>query len=298
MLIPIVSRINRFLYFVKFGCIPALVDLLVKFSTRKSQSICNPSRPLTILVNNEVFAHAVTHDSAWISSGEHQLGNSVISTGYSARVPVYDPMNDTDNYLDLKYFAGIAYLAKTGSLKLRTSAHLLSERDYQPSGRFSGYGYDDLNLFAHVETEPIDAWSLSELGGGQASWPHNSDVLRDHIESIGDDRYRQLRDCLGQSNSQDAWHIRTAEKYGAFCFLTMDRPLLRAIESQKGNPAIKSLTTRVMTPSQLGEHLRLSKILPVWMSYHDGDAPVHTELHMPNQQRAKYPKKSIKDQKR
>lgn len=291
LLIPIVSRINRLLYFFKFSCIPTLVDLLVKLSTRKSRSICSPSRPLTILIDNQVLDHAVTHDSAWISTGDHRLGDSVFSTGYSARVPVHEPMNDTENYRDLKYLAGIAHLAKTGSLKVRTSAHLLAERDYQPSGRFRGYGYEDLNLLGRVEIKPIDAWLPSELGGDQSSWPYTGYTLRDHIERIGDDRYRQLRDCLGQSNSQDAWHIRTAEKYGAFCFLTMDRPLLRAIESQKGNAAIRSLTTRIMTPSQLGDHLRLSEISPVLMSFHDGDAPVHAELHMPGQKRAKYPKR-------
>jgi hypothetical protein len=283
---------NRLLYFWNFKCWPALVDLRVKWSTWKSRTICSPSSPLTILINNEVFSNAVTHDSAWISTGEHQLGNSVISTGYSARVPVHDPMNDTPDYRDLKYLAGIAHLAKTGSLKLRTSAHLLAERDYQPSGRFRGYGYEDLNLLGRLELEPIDAWLPSELGGGQSSWPcSNRAALREHIESIGDDRYRQLRDCLGQSNSQDAWHIRTAEKYGAFCFLTMDRPLLRAIESQKGHAAIKSLATKVWTPSQLGNYLRLSKISPVLMSYHDGDARVHRDIHMPNQERAKYPRR-------
>jgi hypothetical protein len=280
---------NRISYFLKFSCRPALVDLRVKWSTRRSRSICSPSRPLTILINNEVLDHAVTHDSAWITTGDDRIGDSVLSTGYSARVPVHDPMNITDDYRDLKYLAGIAHLAKTGSLKLRTSAHLLAERDYQPSGRFRGYGYEDLNLLRRVEIEPIDAWLPSELGGGQSSWPLTRDTLRDHIERIGDDRYRQLRDCLGQGNSQDAWHIRTAEKHGAFCLLTMDRPLLRAIESQRGHAAIKSLTTRVMTPSQLGSYLRLSEISPVLMSYHDGDAPVHTELHMPNQKRAKYP---------
>ena len=281
---------NRFFYFLKFSFRPALMDLRVKWSTRRSRPICSPNRPLTILIDNQVFGRAVTHDSAWISTGEHQLGNSVISTGYSARVPVHDPMNDTDDYRDLKYLAGIAHLAKTGSLKLRTSAHLLAERDYQPSGRFRGYGYEDLSLLGRAELEPIDAWLPSELGGGQSSWPYTRERLPEHIESIGDDRYRQLRDCLGPNNSQDAWHIRTAEKYGAFCFLTMDRPLLRAIESQRGHAAIKSLTTRVMTPSQLGNHLRLSEISPALMSYHDGDAPVHTELHMPGQKRAKYTK--------
>jgi hypothetical protein len=85
----------------------------VKWSTRKSRTICSPSNPLTILINNEVFSNAVTHDSAWISTGEHQLGNSVISTGYSARVPVHDPMNAAHDYRDLKYLAGIAHLAKT-----------------------------------------------------------------------------------------------------------------------------------------------------------------------------------------
>ncbi len=270
---------NRLLYFWNFKCRPALVDVCVKWSTRKSRTICSPSNPLTILINNEVFSNAVTHDSAWIS------------TGYSARVPVHDPMNDAHDYRDLKHLAGIAHLAKTGSLRLRTSAHLLAERYYQPSGRFRGYGYEDLNLLGRVELEPIDAWLPSELDGGQSSWPYTRESLPEHIERIGDDRYRQLRDCLGPKNSQDAWHIRTAEKYGAFCFLTMDYSLLKAIESQKGHAAIKSLATRVWTPRQLGNYLRLSEISPVLMSYHDGDAPVRRDIHMPNQERAKYPRR-------
>lgn len=66
--------------------------------------------------------------------------------------------------------------------------------------------------------------------------------------------YASLVAVLGRKNSQDAWHIYTAEKHNLFCFLTMDFKLVTCLEAQKNAPRIRSMKTAVMTPAAFIDH--------------------------------------------
>src|SRR5262249_28230638 len=115
-------------------------------------------KPLKILLDNSVLGFAVTHESAWISTGTKKWGGTVdIDTGYMARVPVHSAENRSEEYQNIRYLAGIAELAADGFLALHTSAELNGERWRQPLGRFKGYGWFDQSLFKGAQIATIDA---------------------------------------------------------------------------------------------------------------------------------------------
>ena len=90
---------------------------------------------------------------------------------------------------------------------------------------------------------------------------------------------------LGKRNSQDAYHIYTAEKEGLYCFLTMDFKLLKNIKSQVNNKIIKSLKTKILSPEDLGNELGLLPITLRAFSYHDASYPVREDLNWENSKR-------------
>jgi hypothetical protein len=257
--------------------------------------------PLLVLVDNTVLRHARTHASATIPTGEITLGDDVIPTFYSARIPVVDEVEITalDPTLSaahrktiamhesVKFLSGIAHLAKTGAIKLCTSAVLLAEQGWQPTGRFRGYGYDDLNLLSEIELQPIDGYFLSEIGGGTSDFPHARDSIKSFLDGMDDQRYKDIRCALGAHDTQDAWHIRTAEKFGALCFLTMDYSLLETLNRRRDNVVISSLTTKVWSPAALGEYLGLEQVSPNLISHYRADGPIRNEVDTPGQKRTK-----------
>lgn len=97
--------------------------------------------PIRLLVDNSVLAHAVTHETAWISTGQSLWGGvHPVETGYSARVRVHALDDQTETYRNICYLPGIAHLAKLGLIELCRSTELNAETDHQPIGRFRGYG--------------------------------------------------------------------------------------------------------------------------------------------------------------
>jgi hypothetical protein len=246
--------------------------------------------PPRILVDNTVLFHGITHETAWISTGKTKWGTRDVDTGYSARIPVRAPDKNSREYRSIRYLPGIAHLARAGRLQLMTSGELEVEQDYQPIGRFRGYGYFDLNIFRDVElslvdTRPDHVYGPSWLGLSSAE--HARD--RRLAEST-DPLFRALVSELGQSNSQDAWHIRTAEANGMFCFLTMDFKLLKALNSRAKSDAIRTLKTKVLTPEQFGKLIWLTPVNPALLSYENASWPVRPDLHWRDSKRHR-PKK-------
>ena len=294
----------------KDRCIPTWINLRVRWSVRKSKSICSPTVPLLVLVDNTVLRHATTHGSATIPTGEIMLGDDVIPSYYSVRIPVVDegeitaldPTSSAANrktiamYDSVKFLSGIAYLAKTGAIKLCTSAVLLAEQEFpskdkdgnpKPRPPFHEIGYDDLNLLSEIELEPIDGYFLSEIGGGTSKFPYTKERVESFLCGVDDARYKEIRNSLKAKDTQDAWHIRTAEKFGALCFLTMDYTLLETLEKRKDKSAISNLTTNVWSPADLGKYLGLEQMSPYLMSRNRADGPVQNEVDTPSRTRTK-----------
>jgi len=260
-----------------------MVSDLATYTARRSLKV---SGPLTILVDNTVLGHAVTHETAWISPGTQLWGGKhPIETCYSARVPVHPIGSSAPEYQPVRYLTGIAHLARRGHLQLKTSAELNDETFRQPGGRFTGCGYFDYSLFRGVSIESVDGFVGPSLGPKWMNLPSAAEQQRTRLDQSHDLLYRELVGVLGPKNSQDAWHIRTAEAQGLFCFLTMDFKLRRAVERAAAKEPMASLKTKVLTPEGLGRRLGLVPLPPHFFSYTDASYPVRADLSMPGGKR-------------
>ena len=210
-------------------------------------------------------------------------GPHEVDTGYMARVPVHTDENETEIYRNTTYLSGIAHLGKAGRVRLCTSAELHDETWRKPGGMFRGYGYMDHSLFGNVTLECIDklegGWMLAPGG------PSLQEQQQRRIKSSDDPLFKALLKRLGEKQNLDAWHIRTAEKHGMFCFLTMDFKLCRTVERWKGYEPFKSMKTKVMTPEEFGRAFEIIPVPPRLHSYTDASFFVRPDLHMPGEKR-------------
>jgi hypothetical protein len=258
------NRFARHLEHLRFAYGPRLSRRLADLSTYRARRFLKETGPIGVLVDNTVLGHATTHETAWISTGDQAWGPHTIKTGYAARIPVHAADPAAREYEHVRYLPGLISLARNGHVTLYSSGELDDERFYQPSGRFRGYGYCDHNLFEGVEMKSIDGIAFPTLGPSRMGLPGAEDQKRERLraEEASDSDYASLVAVLGRKNSQDAWHIRTAETHGLFCFLTMDFSLMKCLESQKNAPRIRGMKTLVMTPADLGSYLKLPPIAP------------------------------------
>lgn len=252
-----------------------MVGLAVYNARRKLEKLA----PVRVLVDGTVQYHAVTHETAWVSLDPFE--------GYAARIPVHRPDTDTEAFENIKYLAGIAYLAQTGAIEVLTSAELLDEQFHQPAGRYRGYSCFDHSLFAGLTFQSVDGHAFPTMGPRYMNLPsprqQQRERLREHERQFP--RYAELVKCLGRKNSYDAWHLFTAERHGLFCYLTMDFSFIRALEAQARSRVIQSLRTPVLTPAQFAARFGIFGVHPRFLSYEDADFFVHPELSMPGNER-------------
>lgn len=274
---------------------PRLARTVVRLSTLAAQMRMLKTPPLRVLVDNTILFHSITHETAWVSTGKTKWGPHEIDTGYSARIPVRAPEDESRGYQNIRYLPGIAHLARKGKLALMSSGELRIEQFYQPSGRFRGYGYFDLDLFKGVEMPLVDRLPDMQIGPSWVGLPSLEEARDKRLAQSTDPLFRSLVSQLGQSNSQDAWHIRTAEANDMFCFLTMDFKLLKTLKSRSSAEPIRSLKTRILTPEQLGRHLWLTPVNPVLLSFENANSPIRPDLHWPDSKRRR-PKKKAKEE--
>lgn len=281
------SVISRYIEHLRFRYAPRIAEWLIDLSTWPARRNLDAKSPLALLIDNTVLGHATTHETAWISTGPKQWGNQTIDTGYAARIAVHPEDSDSRDYEQICHLPGLISLHHNGFLRLLSSAELQDEQFRKPSGMFRGYGYYDHNLFAGTNLDSVDGFVFPHLGPTYMNLPTAEEQQRKRLAAHAavDPDYASLLDVLGPKNSQDAWHIRTAEKHGLFCFLTMDYRLIKALEAQKGAKRIKALKTRVMTPADLGRHIGLPPIAPHILSYTNASFPVKGELSWPDGKR-------------
>lgn len=118
---------------------------------------------------------------------------------------------------------------------------------------------------------------------------------RDQLKKYAseDSGYASLVAVLGSKNCQDAWHIRTAEKFELFCFLKMDFRLIETLTAQSGHDRIINLKTCVVTPKQLGKYLGFLKVPPNVLSYVNASGPVRSDLSLPKKGRTGIKKRKL-----
>lgn len=241
--------------------------------------------PIRILVDSNVLGHGVTHETTWVSTGTKKWGPHDIETGYAARVPFHSRDDQSDVYPHIKQLPAVAHLARSGAISLLTSGELQDEQFRQPGGRYSGYTYFSYSIFNDIPIERIDGFVFPTLGPSSLGLPSAKEQQQDRLAQSNDELYHSIAQKLGPKQNLDAWHIRTAEVHGLYCFLTMDLKLRRSVKQKMHLEPFRSLRTKVMTPLELGEHLGLWPTPPRFLSYNGASFFVRPDLNMPNSRR-------------
>lgn len=286
MSISLFQRWRVYKEHLRFKYAPRVADWIVARSVARARARLATSGPLKILIDVTVLQHAVTHETKWVSTGPKMWGPHKIDTGYAARVPVHASNPDSREHRHVRHLPGIAYLCRIGCLRPFTSAELEDEKARQPIGRYRGYGYLDYSIFAGLDIKRIDGLSLPMV---ETSSPRTLSTRGEQRARLraneSDPLYAALVQRLGRSNSQDAWHIYTAEKNGAFCFLTMDFSLIETVKAQSRAEPLKSLKTLVLTPEDFGKRFGLVPVPLRLLSYNNASFPVRSDLSMSNSKR-------------
>lgn len=271
-----VGRCHSSIQRLRFTYSPVAAHWIAWLATFRARAKLSRACPLSLLVDSTVLFHSITHETAWVSTDPAQRGREQGGTGYFARVPVRPESDESEMHREVKYLATIAYLARTGYLSLKTSAELLAEQHRQRAGRYMGNGVYDFNLLSGIRISSLDGFPMRarRRRGGQDS----AEQQRARISSSTDQLYLALVKVLGPKNSQDAWHIRTAEVHGQYCLLTMDGPLLKNFKGRRGQEPIRSLQTKLLSPSDLGKELGVVPLPPRLFSYDGASFPVRPDL--------------------
>ena len=268
---------------LRYRFVPPFVDWLVHLSTYQAR-VTLQRAPMCVLVDTNVFTHSVTHETQWVAEGYSEQWKRPL--GRFARVPVHALDCNSEDSNNVRYLPSIAYLAKRGFLKLKTSTELMVERHRLSAAWVNGGGHYDYSVFRGVKVECFDRLPLGSYTFTDLSDRH---LQRARLKASDDPRFQAIVAQLGQGNSQDAWHIRTAEAHGCFCFLTMDFKLLKRVGKKQLLEPFKSLRTKIMTPEALGKHLGLKPIPTHFFSYHDASFPLRDDLSRSDDQRFQWP---------
>lgn len=270
---------------------PALAELFSDVAIKGALSKNKKIHEIGILLDNGIHYNAITHETAWVSTGKTLWGPEEIDSGYLARIPVHGKYNKSREYTDVKYICAIAHLARRGHLKLWTSSDLIAERLRQPVGRYHGYGYFDFDVLQDLKIEPVDGYNYIDDYLGDFDSDKPEDVQRNRIRQCrSDKRFDALVKQLGENNSQDAYHIHTAETNSLYCFLTMDYKLLRNVKAQQRGYPFSTYKTKVMSPSEFGKQIGLYPIAPIFYSYTRNSFIVRSDLVIPGEKRMRWKK--------
>lgn len=277
---------------LKFRAAQHLGNILLTLSILPARWRLKRLGRIEILVDTSALALGVTHETRWVSLGLAPLwGDKFVGNGYLARVPVKgkpprgSSKSELRDYEDACYVSGIAHLARLGLIELCTSGELKVEEWRQPTGMFIGN-----TIFAKSVFEGIRIRSIGELpdmtfGPRWMGHPSLETQQRDRLKRMDDALYVGLVKRLGEKSTQDAWHIRTAESYGMFCFLTADYSLLRSLENQSKHEPVFSLKTKILGPAALGRMLGILPIDPRRLGHEGASFPVRSDLQMPGNKR-------------
>ncbi|MGI9490994.1 MAG: hypothetical protein ACR2QF_01060 [Geminicoccaceae bacterium] len=280
----LVARLTAARERLRFRYAPKIAELYLWAATKRARTKLT-GNPIGILVDSNVLGHGVTHETMWVSTGTKMWGPHDIETGYAARVPVHNRDDQSDVYANIKRLPAIAYLARSGVISLLTSAELQDEQFRQPMGRFTGYGCFDQSIFNGVPIESIDGLVFPTMGPSSLRLPSAKEQQQDRLAQSEDKLYHSIAQKLGPKQNLDAWHIRTAEVQGLFCFLTMDLKLHKSVRQKMHMEPFQSLTTKVMTPLEFGEQFGLWPAPPHLLSYDNASFFVRPDLNMPNGRR-------------
>ncbi len=276
-----------------YVCKAKYVDWCLQRSTREARRRLAGSARLSVLIDNSTLRYAKTHKTVGV---KQQLYWPPDGESSEILVPCRAPIVFGDNHREVNenipYLPGIAHLARMGMLKLMTSRELKSEQLHHPVGAARGQkGWFDFWLFEGIDIDSVDGYesikfdleyfrdnpTINEVIYSTDIdpfdvHPDNMSNMNRRLSQSSDSIYRDLAKLLPKKSNFDAWHIRTAEVHGLFCFLTMDFKLRGAIEKNRKKESIASLCTKVMTPAEFGRCVGLSPIDPYICELAEQDA--------------------------
>lgn len=279
------SKIKLWFY---YNVVPKIVDYIVRLSVVFPAKNINKKNANRILLDSNIYDAAIIMETAWVGTKIKNWGDiDEVNTGYAARIPVHDDSDKSKTANSIKYLPGIIALARKQAINLFDSNELKDERFTQPVGRFKGYGLYDYSLFENVKIEMLSDQEYHwVMGPKNLNIPSLKEQRKLRLNQKRQNKlYDDLVKTLGEKNSQDAWHIFTAETNNCYCFLTMDFNLIKNINSQKGSNVIKNLKTKIMTPEDFGKEFDLIVIPPRLFSYHQASFPVIHDQNWKNSKR-------------
>ena len=268
-----------------------LVNWCLQLSTHQARRRLTQSNSIEVLVDNSVLGHGRTHETvAYMQKVNWPPGSkpSEIPVLHRASIDI----KGEETYRNIQYLPGIAHLVRLELVTLKTSFELFSERNHHPIGRFQGkMGWFDHWLFDGIELSSVDGYDIPDfdLDHSRKNSTVNKVICSSDVDPLGiypgsrekqikrisqstDPLYMKLAKSLPIKSNFDAWHIRTAEMHGLFCFLTMDFRLRRVVEKNINKEPIASLNTKVMTPEEFGKHIGISPIDPYICELVESDA--------------------------
>lgn len=297
MIESLYQRIRQFREHLKFKYMPRLAEWAVWAASINSMPKLQAMKPIKLLLDSNIHAHAVTHEDAWIDTGTVLWGGvQPIETGYAARIPVHSTENKSREYKDICHLTVITRLVRKGVFELYTSSELMSERDRHPPARFDNVTYSGFSLLDGLKVESLDGWNFDAYVMHGLS----TDVLQRaqsaRLKGSDDRLYEAILKTLGgEAHSQDAWHIRTAQVHGMYAFVTMDYKLVRLATAQRERLIKLGAEVQILTPSQLAKQLSLGEVPPYLFSHNNASFPVRADLHWPDERRRRTVRRSHRD---
>lgn len=287
MIENLLKRIRQFREELKFKHMPRLAEWAVWAASINSMPKLQEMKPIKLLLDSTIHAHAVTHEDAWIDTGTVLWGGiQPIATGYAARIPVHSTENESREYKDICYLTIITSLVRKGIFELYTSSELMAERDRHPPARFDNVTYSGFSLLDGLKVESLDGWNFDAYVMHGASINDLQCAQRARLQASEDGLFKAIMKTLGgEAHSQDAWHIRTAQAHGMYALITMDYKLVRLATAQRERLVKLGAAVRILTPTQLANELSLGEVPPYLFSYNNASFPVRADLHWPDERR-------------
>ena len=81
---------------LRYRYLPRWIDYVTVIVARPASKKLAAAGVKRVLVDNTVRAHGVTHETAWVSTGQARWGDHEADTGYAARIPVRDDHDQSD----------------------------------------------------------------------------------------------------------------------------------------------------------------------------------------------------------
>lgn len=203
---------------------------------------------MKILIDRNIEINAITHKTGTAPQSIN-WGGSEQTMFVLQRIYCPPPASAKFRTEQLPYLGTVCSMAKAGRLEFYKAHELLMEK-FRQRGRDEGYcGF---NLLRDIPItwvkSPADRTIVVNSFGPSIGTTEEEQM--DFFRSITNSRFLQIREVVGESHIDDAFHLWTAEEAGLDGFLTMDQKFWRTVNQKKH--LIKS-DALVLTPKELCE---------------------------------------------